>query len=85
MRCWWPGCGRLFLLGDNRINSLDSRFHLETEQGTAPASAVWARATTSTDALMPHAVTFGSGLLIAPAGLIGAVVTWAKGRRRTAA
>ncbi|MCM2424068.1 signal peptidase I [Streptomyces sp. RKAG293] len=74
--------GRLFLLGDNRIDSLDSRFHLSMEQGTVPASAVSARATTGTGALVPYAVPFGAGLIIALAGLIGAVIAWAKGRRR---
>ncbi|MFJ2192330.1 signal peptidase I [Kitasatospora sp. NPDC087861] len=35
--------GRLFLLGDNRLGSLDSRTHLEVDSGTVPADAVEAR------------------------------------------
>lgn len=35
--------GRLFLLGDNRNTSLDSRTHLSDDQGTVPRSAVTAR------------------------------------------
>ncbi|MGW7447243.1 signal peptidase I [Kitasatospora sp. NPDC054795] len=35
--------GRLFLLGDNRMGSLDSRTHLEVDDGTVPAEAVEAR------------------------------------------
>ncbi|WP_083647142.1 signal peptidase I [Kitasatospora sp. CB01950] len=35
--------GRLFLLGDFRGNSLDSRSHLEVASGSVPASAVKAR------------------------------------------
>lgn len=35
--------GRLFLLGDNRGTSQDSRMHLADHQGTVPASSVTAR------------------------------------------
>ncbi len=35
--------GRLFLLGDNRLASLDSRMHLEVASGTVPAADVVAR------------------------------------------
>ncbi|MFE7560430.1 signal peptidase I [Kitasatospora sp. NPDC057500] len=35
--------GRLFLLGDNRLGSLDSRVHLEVDGGTVPAAEVEAR------------------------------------------
>lgn len=35
--------GRLFLLGDNRVGSLDSRVHLDQFAGTVPASDVAAR------------------------------------------
>lgn len=35
--------GRLFLLGDNRLGSLDSRTHLEVDGGTVAASDVEAR------------------------------------------
>ncbi|MFI9275339.1 signal peptidase I [Kitasatospora sp. NPDC052896] len=35
--------GRLFLLGDSRVGSLDSRAHLDVDAGTVPASDVLAR------------------------------------------
>ncbi|MBV2151793.1 signal peptidase I [Kitasatospora sp. SUK 42] len=35
--------GRLFLLGDNRLGSLDSRTHIEVDGGTVPTTAVEAR------------------------------------------
>ncbi|MER7756349.1 signal peptidase I [Kitasatospora sp. NPDC097643] len=35
--------GRLFMLGDNRLASLDSRSHLEVDAGTVPVDAVEAR------------------------------------------
>ncbi len=36
--------GRLFLLGDHRSASADSRFHLEADQGTVPVDLVVGRA-----------------------------------------
>ncbi|MFG3050811.1 signal peptidase I [Kitasatospora sp. NPDC048239] len=50
--------GRLFLLGDNRLGSLDSRTHLEIDGGTIPAGEVQARVEAT---LMP----FGRGGLLA--------------------
>nr|WP_239070786.1 MULTISPECIES: signal peptidase I [unclassified Streptomyces] len=76
--------GRLFLLGDNRLNSVDSRLFPAMEEGTAPLSAVSGRTTTASSALKPYAVPFGGGLLIALAGLVGlvgALITWARSRR----
>ncbi len=35
--------GRLFMMGDNRLNSLDSRMHLDIAGGTVPAGDVVAR------------------------------------------
>ncbi|SOB81893.1 signal peptidase I [Streptomyces sp. 1331.2] len=35
--------GRLFVLGDNRVGSLDSRSHLEVDGGTVPVAAIEAR------------------------------------------
>lgn len=36
--------GRLFVMGDHRSDSADSRFHMETDQGTVPVDAVVGRA-----------------------------------------
>ncbi|MFI8504284.1 signal peptidase I [Streptomyces sp. NPDC085524] len=43
--------GRVFVLGDNRVDSADSRFHPDSNQGTLPVSAVIGVETTDDEVL----------------------------------
>ncbi|MEU1201784.1 signal peptidase I [Streptomyces sp. NPDC005813] len=60
--------GRLFLLGDHRVNSRDSRFFPDDHGGTVPAGAVQARVTE--DRALPLALA-GAGVLGVPVALAG--------------
>ncbi|MFC7217963.1 signal peptidase I [Streptomyces polyrhachis] len=55
--------GRMFLLGDYRGNSRDSRSHLDTDAGTRPLSSVQARALDSPTMPLTLASTALLGLL----------------------
>ncbi|MFE1832287.1 signal peptidase I [Streptomyces yangpuensis] len=76
--------GRMFVLGDNRGNSQDSRFHQEHHQGTLPLAAV-----TGVDAEMheesPLMVVLGllmsAGVCLLPLSL-GLGIAWLVVRRR---
>ncbi|WP_411106940.1 signal peptidase I [Streptomyces sp. cmx-4-9] len=74
--------GRLFLLGDNRDDSADSRFHPQHEHGTLPVSAV-----TGVGFSHEHPVAVGlvlsvaAGLCTLPVGA-GLAVAWLVARRR---
>ncbi|MFD9869483.1 signal peptidase I [Streptomyces niveus] len=70
--------GRLFLLGDYRVNSNDSRFHLSEQSGSIAASGV--RGRVLEDSAAPTVlVTLGSlGIVLVLAGIGGYAV-----RRRT--
>ncbi|MFG2356498.1 signal peptidase I [Streptomyces sp. NPDC048521] len=76
--------GRLFLLGDYRANSQDSRFHLDEEGGTVSVDAVRGRVTDArtAPALLATALLLGGVLVLTGIGLgIGA---WAVRRRKAA-
>jgi signal peptidase I len=63
--------GRLFLLGDYRANSQDSRFHLDEQGGTVSADAVRGRVTDDRTgpALLGTALLLGGVLVFVGAGL----------------
>lgn len=76
--------GRLFLLGDHRQNSRDSRFFEEDHGGTVPVGAVMGRVTDSyvMPLLLASATLFG--LLLALVGLVLGIAARST-RRRPAA
>ncbi|MFP8959573.1 signal peptidase I [Streptomyces nanhaiensis] len=78
--------GRLFLLGDHRANSHDSRFRLSDGQsGTVAADAVRGRLLDGDGAagpLLPLATALSGAVLTVVAGVLGAVALI--GRRRAA-
>ncbi|MFI1769445.1 signal peptidase I [Streptomyces sp. NPDC020800] len=76
--------GRLFLLGDYRANSQDSRFHLDDQGGTVSVDAVQGRVTDdrTVPALLAGALLLGGVLVLTGIGLgIGALAV----RRRKVA
>ncbi|MFJ9829750.1 signal peptidase I [Streptomyces sp. NPDC101160] len=78
--------GRLFLLGDNRGDSLDSRYHQDTAPGgTVPVSAVKERVADSPlGAVGAIAGAFGGGVVLVVGAGLG-LGGWLAGRaRRTA-
>ncbi|MGW6912004.1 signal peptidase I [Streptomyces sp. NPDC054940] len=75
--------GRLFLLGDHRQNSLDSRFFEEDHAGTVPVGAVMARVTDSHAMPLLLAAATLLGLLLALIGLVFGI-TARRVRRRPA-
>ncbi|MDO0914437.1 signal peptidase I [Streptomyces sp. DT2A-34] len=76
--------GRLFLLGDHRQNSRDSRFFAEDHGGTVPVGAVVGRVTDRYVGPMLLAAATLLGLLLAIVGLVLGIT--ARGvRRRPAA
>ncbi|MFI8189950.1 signal peptidase I [Streptomyces sp. NPDC085946] len=74
--------GRLFLLGDHRRDSLDSRFFTD-HGGTVPAGAVEGRVTDGYAVVVLLAVAALAGLLLLLAGLVCVIA--ARVRRRRAA
>ncbi|WP_217131156.1 signal peptidase I [Streptomyces sp. AC558_RSS880] len=75
--------GRLFLLGDHRLNARDSRFFADDHGGTVPAEAVRGRVTEDRLGVVLLAGATLFGLLLAIAGLIG-VLAGRTRRRRSA-
>lgn len=73
--------GRLFLLGDHRLNSRDSRFFADDHGGTVPVQAVRGRVTEDRLGVVLLAGATLFGLLLAVAGLIGVLAGRAKRRR----
>jgi signal peptidase I len=77
--------GRLFLLGDNRSDAIDSRMNLSEQQGTLPLSAVrgrvfwtssggWASGVGDTEA-GTYLFALGAGLLLFALGLVALLVS----------
>ncbi|MBY8815982.1 signal peptidase I [Streptomyces cinereoruber] len=66
--------GRLFLLGDHRANSNDSRFSLDTRSGSVAATTVQARALDDHTGLLLLVLTALLGVLGALAGLVAEIV-----------
>ncbi|MFJ7071016.1 signal peptidase I [Streptomyces sp. NPDC101115] len=73
--------GRLFLLGDNRGNSLDSRFHQEIDGGTVPVTAVRERAIDSPVGAVGAVIGFFGGAVVLLVGFGLGLGGWLTGRR----
>ncbi|MEV7994985.1 signal peptidase I [Streptomyces sp. NPDC086077] len=71
--------GRLFLLGDHRANSNDSRFSLDARSGSVAATTVQARALDDHTGLRLLALTALFGLLGTMGGLVSEIV-WRRRR-----
>lgn len=71
--------GRMFLLGDNRGNSNDSRYFLSEDSGTVPTAAIRGRALDSAGAPVTRGVSVVLGVLVAVSGGICILA----GRRRS--
>lgn len=79
--------GRLFLLGDNRPNSNDSRYFLDEQSGSVAASGVRGRVKEeqATPLVLLSLGAFGTLLILVGAGLgIGGYVTRGRARREGA-
>ncbi|MFD5030697.1 signal peptidase I [Streptomyces sp. NPDC058405] len=76
--------GRMFLLGDNRGNSNDSRFFLSEDSGTVPTTAVQGRALKNGTAPMMHGLAVVLGVLLTVGGGICVLTGWPARRRRAA-
>ncbi|GAA3395009.1 hypothetical protein GCM10017752_42700 [Streptomyces roseoviridis] len=73
--------GRLFLLGDNRGDSLDSRFHQDKAPGgTVPVTAVRERAVDSAAGSLAAGAGAGLGVILALIGFGLALAGWLTGR-----
>nr|WTB29471.1 signal peptidase I [Streptomyces sp. NBC_00830] len=77
--------GRMFLLGDHRANSNDSRYFAGGDSGTVPVTAV--RGRVLDDATAPVVLGLGVllGVVLALAGAVCTLVGWLTRRRRPAA
>ncbi|MGW9023461.1 signal peptidase I [Streptomyces sp. NPDC055722] len=75
--------GRLFLLGDHRVNARDSRFFTSDHGGTVPATAVQGRVIDNYTVPVLLGVAALLGLLLALAGLGFGIAAWAVRRRVT--
>jgi signal peptidase I len=73
--------GRLFVLGDHRLNSRDSRFFLDDNGGTVPVEAVRGRMTEGRTGVVLLAAGTLLGLALAIAGLCCVLAARAARRR----
>lgn len=74
--------GRLFMMGDHRSNSNDSRFHTDAAHGTIAESAVTGKAVDSASASDPDFRWAAAGAGAAVAGLVAAIVIGVRSKRR---
>lgn len=77
--------GRLFLLGDHRADSLDSRVHLDEDQGTVPQAGVLGRIVPGVRVTGAYLAGTWLGGLLGAGGLVAAAVIFIRVRRRPAA
>jgi signal peptidase I len=73
--------GRLFMMGDHRSDSVDSRHHQDVAAGTIAESAVIGRAADSAGAPGPDLRWAAAGAGVAAAGLVAAAVLGVRNRR----
>ncbi|MGX6743180.1 S26 family signal peptidase [Streptomyces peucetius] len=73
--------GRLFLLGDHRANSNDSRFFLSEQSGSVAATAVQARVLDNQTGLLALALTVLLGLLLTLSALVVQIASWVARQR----
>jgi len=76
--------GRLFLLGDNRGNSLDSRFFASDHDGTVAESAVRDRVTEDRTVLGVVGTAVIGGVVLALVGIGLGIAAFVVRRRRAA-
>ncbi|MEV6164948.1 signal peptidase I [Streptomyces sp. NPDC052052] len=76
--------GRMFPLGDNRADSMDSRFFLSEESGSVPTAAVQGRVILTSAVPMVLGLALVLGVLLAVAGAICVLIGWVLRRRRSA-
>ncbi|MFI1092355.1 signal peptidase I [Streptomyces sp. NPDC020917] len=74
--------GRLFMMGDHRVDSLDSRYHHDVASGTIAESAVAGKAVNSASAPSTDFRWAGLGAGVAVAGLVAAIVVAVRSKRR---
>lgn len=70
--------GRLFLLGDNRGNANDSRFFLDEQSGTVPASGVRGRVNEGLPPTLLTTTALGAAVILGGAGV--GFAAWRRGR-----
>ncbi|MGW3741756.1 signal peptidase I [Streptomyces sp. NPDC005146] len=77
--------GRMFLLGDHRANSNDSRYFAGEDFGTVPVTAVRGRVLDDDTAPVMLGLGVLLGVVLALAGAVCTLVGWLTRRRRPAA
>ncbi|WP_405800905.1 signal peptidase I [Streptomyces sp. NBC_01506] len=74
--------GRMFLMGDNRGNSNDSRYFLSEDSGTVPTTAVQGRVLKDGTDPLKRGLGVVVGVLLAAGGVICVVIGWPTRRRQ---